>query len=98
MIESNNAVSAAPPYPSQAIPCVSVVIVVWNAKAYVIECLESLREHCSGVYSEVIVVDNASSDGTPDMIAECFPEFQLIRNPENYGFGRANNIGMSRCT
>jgi len=77
---------------------VSVVIVVWNAKAYVLECLESLREHCSGVYSEVIVVDNASSDGTPDMIAECFPEFQLIRNPENYGFGRANNIGMSHCT
>lgn len=79
-------------------PHVSVVIVVWNAKAYVLECLESLREHCAGVYSEVIVVDNASTDGTPDMVAECFPEFQLIRNSENLGFARANNIGMSQCT
>jgi GT2 family glycosyltransferase len=77
---------------------VSVVIVVWNAKTYVLECLESLREHCAGVYSEVIVVDNASSDGTPDMVAERFPEFQLIRNSENLGFARANNTGMSQCT
>lgn len=77
---------------------VSVVIVVWNAKTYVLECLESLREHCAGVYSEVIVVDNASSDGTPDIVAERFPEFYLIRNSENLGFARANNIGMSQCT
>lgn len=79
-------------------PRVSIVIVVWNAQAYVLECLESLREHCAHVYSEVIVVDNASSDGTPDMVAERFPEFQLIRNAENLGFARANNIGMSLCT
>ena len=77
---------------------VSVVIVVWNAKTYVLECLKSLREHCAGVYSEVVVVDNASSDGTPDIVAERFPEFYLIRNSENLGFARANNIGMSRCT
>ncbi len=74
---------------------VSVVIVVWNAMKYVLECLESLREHCHGVYTEVIVVDNCSTDGTPDVVAKLFPEFMLIRNPENYGFAKANNIGIS---
>src|SRR5579864_2840815 len=77
---------------------VSVVIVVWNAQAYVLECLESLRVHCAATYSEVVVVDNASSDGTPDAVAERFPEFKLIRNSANLGFARANNIGISHCT
>lgn len=74
---------------------VSVVIVVWNAQKYVLECLTSLREHCSEVYTEVIVVDNCSTDGTPELVAKLFPEFKLIRNPENYGFSKANNIGIS---
>jgi GT2 family glycosyltransferase len=79
-------------------PSVSVIIVVWNAKKYVIECLESLREHCRNSYDEVIVVDNASSDGTPELIAEMFPEFVLIRNSENLGFAKANNIGLARSS
>jgi GT2 family glycosyltransferase len=74
---------------------VSVVIVIWNAKKYVLECLESLREHCKNIYTEVIVVDNRSTDGSPEMVANLFPEFTLIRNPENYGFAKANNIGIS---
>src|SRR5215472_6321073 len=77
---------------------VSVIIVVWNAKAYVIECLNSLRDHCAGTYTEVIVVDNASTDGTPDLVAEMFPEFKVIRNLENLGFAKANNIGMAHST
>ena len=77
---------------------VSLVIVVWNAKRYVQECLESLREHCQDVYDEVIVVDNASTDGSPELIAETFPEFRLIRNSENLGFAKANNIGIAQCS
>jgi GT2 family glycosyltransferase len=77
---------------------VSLVIVVWNAKKYVQECLESLREHCQGVYDEVVVVDNASTDGSPELIAETFPEFRLIRNSENLGFAKANNIGIAQCS
>jgi GT2 family glycosyltransferase len=77
---------------------VSVVIVVWNAKKYVLECLESLRKHCQEVYSEVIIVDNASTDGTPQLIMEMFPEFRLIRNAENLGFAKANNIGIAQCS
>jgi len=77
---------------------VSLVIVVWNAKKYVIECLESLREHCRNIYDEVIVVDNASTDGTPELIAEMFPEFKLIRNSENLGFAKANNLGIAQTS
>lgn len=82
----------------QSRPAVSVVIVVWNAKKYVMECLTSLREHCASVYDEVIVVDNASTDGTPDLVAELFPEFKLIRNASNLGFAQANNIGIAQSS
>ena len=86
------------PRPQTAPAQVAVVIVVWNAKQYVMECLGSLREHCEAVCSEVIVVDNASTDGTPELVAEMFPEFKLIRNPENYGFAKANNIGIAQSS
>jgi GT2 family glycosyltransferase len=77
---------------------VSIVIVAWNAKGYVLECLESLQEHCANSYSEVIVVDNASTDGTAELVAQRFPEFKLVRNSENLGFAKANNIGMSQAS
>jgi GT2 family glycosyltransferase len=98
MITESNTLPAIAPQPQARPARVSVVIVVWNAKKYVVECLESLREHCAKVCSEVIVVDNASSDGTPELIAEMFPECKLIRNPENYGFAKANNIGIAQSS
>ena len=79
-------------------PTVSVVIVVWNAKKYVLQCLESLRNHCGSVCDEVIIVDNASTDGSPELVAERFPEFTLIRNSENLGFAKANNIGIAHSS
>lgn len=75
-----------------------MVIVVWNAKKYVLDCLISLRDYCGQVCSEVIVVDNASTDGTPDLVAELFPEFKLVRNTENLGFAKANNIGIEQSS
>ena len=92
----NPQIESVRPQPGR--PSLSVVIVVWNAQKYVIECLESMREYCQEIYDEVIVVDNASSDGTPELIAEQFPEFRLIRNTENLGFAKANNIGMAECS
>ena len=77
---------------------VSVVIVVWNAQKYVMECLDSLDQHCGSICSEVIIVDNASSDGTPELVAERFPQFKLIRNRENVGFAKANNIGLAQSS
>jgi len=77
---------------------VSLVIVVWNAKKYVLECLDSLREHCGEACPEIVVVDNASTDGTPELVAELYPEVKLIRNSENLGFAKANNIGIAQTS
>jgi GT2 family glycosyltransferase len=98
MIAESSTLSLLSPQRQSRPARVSVIIVVWNAKNYVLECLESLREHCEKICSEVIVVDNASSDGTPELIAEMFPEFKLIRNPENLGFAKANNIGIAESS
>jgi N-acetylglucosaminyl-diphospho-decaprenol L-rhamnosyltransferase len=70
---------------------VSVCIVNWNCRDYLQACLQSLREAALEVSLEVLVVDNGSSDGAADMVAELFPEVVLIRNASNAGFARANN-------
>jgi GT2 family glycosyltransferase len=72
----------------------SVIIVNWNTRERLRECLSSIETHLSGVDHEVLVVDNASSDGSTEMVAESFPDVRLIRNSENVGFGRANNQAM----
>src|SRR3954452_829522 len=75
-------------------PALSVIVVNWNTEALLRGCLASLRQHLASVEHEVIVVDNASTDGSPDMVANEFPEVRLVRNEENVGFGRANNQAM----
>ena len=64
-----------------------VVVVTWNAAEYVERCLESVRGH------ETVVVDNGSTDGTPALVRERFPEVELIEQ-ENRGMGGGNNAGM----
>jgi GT2 family glycosyltransferase len=73
---------------------IAVIIVSWNTRDYLRSCLASLREPPPGRSLEVIVVDNASADGSPDMVAAEFPEVKLIRAPGNLGFARANNLGI----
>jgi GT2 family glycosyltransferase len=72
----------------------SIVIVTWNAKKYVAECLDSLQACINDPEAEVIVVDNASTDGTPELVRDSYPGVTLIRNEENLGFAKANNIGI----
>ena len=79
-------------------PVISLVIVTWNGKKYALECLDSLRAIKSSLKLEIIVVDNASTDGTPEAIAEGYPEVKLIRNDANLGFAKANNIGIAATT
>ena len=69
----------------------SVLIVTFRNPDLTAACLRSVLAETDGP-SEVIVVDNASDDGTPDMVARDFPEVRLIRSPENLGFARANNL------
>jgi GT2 family glycosyltransferase len=77
--------------PQSAIPDVSVCVVNWNCREHLRACLRSLRPRLQKVRLEVIVVDNGSTDGAPEMVARRFPRVRLIRNRENAGFARANN-------
>src|SRR5437868_5034677 len=72
----------------------SIIIVNWNTRDITRDCLRSIGEHVSGMAYEVIVVDNASSDGSAAMIRAEFPEVRLLANDANLGFGRANNQAM----
>jgi GT2 family glycosyltransferase len=73
---------------------VSIVIVSWNAREYLAECLWSLRSATAELSAEIIVVDNASSDGTAEMVRSRFSECRFIETGANMGFARGNNIGL----
>ena len=77
---------------------ISVIIVSWNGCALLRKCLNSIRESGGPLVGEVIVVDNASSDGSIDMVEAEFPEVTLIRSKENLGFARANNLGLKQAS
>ncbi len=73
---------------------VSVIIVSWNTRDILHDCLESLYAQTRQVAMEVFVIDNASADGTPEMVKRDLPRVHLIENAENRGFAAANNQGM----
>ncbi len=77
---------------------VSIIIVNYNTRDLTKECLSSVYARTKGVDFDVYVVDNASSDGSADEIARAFPAVKLIRNEENAGFARANNMAMRAST
>lgn len=76
---------------------VSIIIVNWNSKDYVRQCLTSLFTHCRSVNYEVIVVDGASFDGCGEMLSREFPAVKFVQSPENVGFARANNLGAQHA-
>jgi len=76
----------------------SVIIVNWNTRELLERCLCSVYRTETALQAEVIVVDNASGDGSVEMVASRYPEAILIANPENRGFARANNQAMERAT
>lgn len=69
----------------------TIIIPSYNTKQDTKNCLNSIYKHTKGIEFEVIVVDNDSHDGSPQMIREEFPQVNLIANKENLGFGKANN-------
>lgn len=69
----------------------SVVIVNYNVKYFLEQCLNSVRRASEGLMAEIFVVDNYSVDGSAAMVREKFPEVILIENKENLGFSKANN-------
>lgn len=76
-------------------PDVSVVVVSFNTRDLLRECLETLYIHAAGLCLQTIVVDNGSRDGSADMVAAEFPQVELIRSEVNLGFGPANNRGFA---
>lgn len=79
---------------TERLPKVSIVIVNWNTRDLLRNCLASVSDQTS-VRHEVIVVDNASTDGSADMVRAEFPGVVLIANAGNHGFAGANNQGLA---
>ncbi len=71
----------------------TLVIVSWNVCELLRRCLQSILATEGDV--EIVVVDNASTDGSPEMVQEAFPQVRLIANEENRGFTAANNQGLA---
>ena len=78
-------------------PDISVVIVSYNTRELLRECLNSLNDRSQGLSKEVFVVDNVSRDGSADMVAQDFPDVHLIRSQVNLGFAAANNRAFPLC-
>lgn len=76
-------------------PEISVLIVSFNTLDLLRECLQSVERESAGLRTEVLVVDNQSRDGSPEMIEREFPAVRLLRSQENLGFGAANNLALS---
>ena len=75
-------------------PRYTVVILTWNSRQHVGPCLDSLAQASPGEVGEIIVIDNGSTDGTPELVRERAPGARLIRNRENRGVAAARNQGL----
>lgn len=76
---------------------VSIIIVNYNTRQILEACILSIYQHTHNISFEIIVVDNASTDDSVEIIHRKFPEVKLISSPINLGFGKANNLGVKQC-
>jgi O-antigen biosynthesis protein len=76
---------------------ISIVIVNYNVKDFLLQCLKSIKQASVGLSVQVIVVDNNSSDGSVDYLEPLFPGVEFIRTPKNLGFAKANNTGFEKA-
>jgi GT2 family glycosyltransferase len=76
---------------------VSILIINWNGTRFIFNCLDTILAHVTVPY-EVIVVDNHSTDGSPDVLAESYPWVKLIRSDDNLGFVGGNNLAATYAT
>jgi len=78
-------------------PYVSILIVNYNVKDYLLQCLRSIEQISAGATVEVVVVDNASSDNSVGELQPLFPDVRWVALPSNIGFGKGNNVGLEHC-
>ncbi len=76
----------------------SIIIVNYNVKEYLKNLINSIQKAAQDLSVEIIVIDNASSDGSVEEIGNLFPEVRLIPSDKNLGFGKANNLGLEMST
>ena len=77
---------------------VSVIIVSYNVRSLLTECIDSVRKALEGLDGQIVVVDNCSKDDTVDYLSKHYPDVTLIVNKENVGFAKANNQAIKACT
>lgn len=77
-------------------PDLSLIIINWNTRQMLLDCIESIEKHAWELSREIIVVDNASTDGSVEAVRVRFPHVQVIRNETNLGFAKANNVALRR--
>lgn len=75
----------------------SIVIVSYNTRELLADCLDSLKPAAKNITTEIFVVDNHSSDGTDEMVKKIFPQVSLIANSKNLGFSKANNQALKKA-
>ena len=78
---------------SSATPDLSIIVVSFNTRDILRRSLRAVAAAADGIAHEIIVVDNASHDGSADMVVAEFPAVKLLRAPHNLGFAAANNLG-----
>lgn len=72
----------------------SIVILCWNDRRVIVECLRSICSRTHSIEFEVIVSDNGSTDGSPELIRDAFPQIRVIKNNANLRFSKGNNVGI----
>jgi len=75
----------------------SILIVSWNTRELLAQCLRSVYGSAGELTLEIVVVDNGSEDGSVEMVRRDFPQVRLVANDENKGFVRANNQALAMC-
>jgi N-acetylglucosaminyl-diphospho-decaprenol L-rhamnosyltransferase len=78
-------------------PSVEIIIVSYNTRSHLSACLASLAEAMPACASGIVVVDNASTDGSVEMVRSSWPAVEVIALERNVGFGAANNVALRRC-
>jgi GT2 family glycosyltransferase len=78
-------------------PEISAVVISYNGKEFIPECLRTLQEDIKEFCHELIIIDNHSTDGTIEIIERDFPKTTLIKNPKNLGFAKAVNQGIKQA-
>jgi len=77
---------------------ISICIVSWNTKDLLYDCIKSIKEKTSRINYEIIIVDNASKDGSVEMVRQKFPDCKLVASNRNWGFVKGNNIAIKEAS